>query len=310
MWARRVHAVSKVTELNIFDVYPFLSWLNGKLGQALRGSKRKRVVDGGESIVETLLYEVSSAVASYSNYGTIDTTPQDGITQARFSWRQVAGTIAMSGYERRVNNGDNKVVDLMKAKVKQAEMSMRRKLSTDAWGSNGDGISLDGLGVILSTTTTLGGLAPATYTWWQPTIRAGGSFAAQGLNDMRIVYNTLTFGEDAPDAVFMPQAVFEYYENTLQPQQRYTDAKTANAGFQNLTFKAIPALFDRAATAATITFLNSEYITLCVHRDADFATGKFIEPDNQDASVAKILFQGNITVSNRRMHGRITGVTA
>jgi hypothetical protein len=36
--------------MNIFDDYPFLSWLNGKLGIAMRGDSVKRVIDGGESI--------------------------------------------------------------------------------------------------------------------------------------------------------------------------------------------------------------------------------------------------------------------
>lgn len=60
---------------NIFDTYPFLSWLNGKLGVALRGTKRKRTEDGGETIVEHLLYEVSSAVKTYSQYELLDVTP-------------------------------------------------------------------------------------------------------------------------------------------------------------------------------------------------------------------------------------------
>ena len=47
---------------NIFDVYPTLSWLNGKLGEAMRGDKRLRVLDDGESIVEHLLYEQSTSV--------------------------------------------------------------------------------------------------------------------------------------------------------------------------------------------------------------------------------------------------------
>ena len=306
----------------IFDYYPFLSYLVGKLGNSLRmagphtgqgqsrGMERLRKLDGGESIVEHLLYEVSSAVKSYSNYEGLDTTPQDGLTIARFSWRQYAATISISGLEKRNNNGETQMLDLMKAKTTQAEMSLRRRMAIDAWGSNADGKSFDGLGTILSTTATLGGLSPTTFTWWQPTIRASGSFAAQGINDMRITFNTISFGEDVPDAIFMPQAVFEFFENTLQPQERYTNTKAANVGFQNLTFKGIPTIYDRQATAGTVTFINSEYINLCVHKDAFFSTGKFIEPENQDASTAKILFQGNMTINNRRMHGRMTGVTA
>lgn len=294
---------------NVFDTYPFLAWLNGKLGQALRGSKRKRVESGGETIVEHLLYEVSSAVKAYSGYETLDITPQEGMTIARYDWRYYAASISMNGGERRANRGDAAMINLMQSKTTQAEMSLRRKLSLDAWGAS-DGKTLNGLTDILSTSTTLGGLSPTTYTWWQPTIRAGGSFAAQGVNDMRIVFNTISFGEDTPDAIFMPQAIFEYFENTLQPQERYPNTKTANVGFTALTFKAIPVLFDRHATAATITFLNSDYLNWVVMQDADFATGKFVEPEDQDAMTAKILVQCNLTTNNRRMHGRITGITA
>jgi len=307
---------------NIFDWYPALSWLVGRLGNTLRGAgphtgqdaprgkERLRKLDGGESIVEHLMYEVSSAVKSYSNYETLDTTPQEGLTIARFSWRQYGASISISGLERRNNNGEAEMLDLLKAKTTQAEMSMRRRMSTDIWGSNADGKSFDGFGTVLSTTATLGGLSPTTYSWWQPTITASGSFAAQGLSDMRTNFNTISYGEDTPDAGFCPQSVFEFFENTFLPLQRYGDEKAANTGFQTLKFKGIPIIFDRSATSGTMTFLNSDYLCLCVHRDAFFSTGKFIEPEDQDATTAKILFQGNLTVNNRRMHGRLTGITA
>lgn len=51
---------------NIFDTYPLLSWLNGKLGMALRGNSVKKTLDGGVDIIEALLYEMNSTVDSYS----------------------------------------------------------------------------------------------------------------------------------------------------------------------------------------------------------------------------------------------------
>ena len=127
---------------------------------------------------------------------------------------------------------------------------------------------------------------------------------------MRVVFNTISFGNDTPDFIVMPQAVYEFFEAYLQPQERYTNTKAANVGFSNLTFKSIPTVFDRDAISGNIFLLNSKYLNLCVHRDANIATGKFIEPENQDAMSAKILFQGNLTINNRRMHGKITGITA
>jgi len=43
---------------NIFNDYPFLSYINGKLGKAIRGSSIKRTINGGESIVEHLLKNI------------------------------------------------------------------------------------------------------------------------------------------------------------------------------------------------------------------------------------------------------------
>ena len=127
---------------------------------------------------------------------------------------------------------------------------------------------------------------------------------------MRTTYNTITYGNDKPDAIFTDQDVFEYFEKALQPQERYQNTQVANSGFANLTFKGIPLLWDRDCPDKEMYFLNSKYINLVVHRDADIATGAFQTPENQDVSTAQILFQGNLTTNNRRMLGKITGFTA
>lgn len=295
---------------NVFDTYPTLSWLNGKLGEALRGKKRLRILDGGETIVEHLLYEKSSAVKAYSQYETIDTTPQEGMTIARYSWRQYAATITISGLEKRSNMGEARMVDLLEAKAQQAETSLRDTLSIDLWGTNAAGNQLDGLALLVDSTGTVGGLSQATFTWWASTETASGSFAARGISDMRTLFNTISFGNDTPDFIAAPQAVHEFYEDTLQPQMRYPSTKAADAGFAALLFKAVPVIFDRDTPAGELFMLNSRNLNLVVHRDANLSTGKFIEPENQDVTTAKILFQGNLTTNNRRKHGTLTGITA
>lgn len=204
------------------------------------------------------------------------------------------------------------MIRLLEAKTTQAEMSLRNTMSEDAFsdGTGNGSKTLTGLQAIVSTTTTLGGLAPATFSWWQSTVTASGSFAAQGINDMRVIFNTLSYGNDKPDFIVTDQSSFEFYEAALQPQERYVNTKAADAGFMNLTFKGVPITFDRDCTSGRMYFLNSRYLTFTTHRDADFSTGPFITPVGQDVTTAMILFQGNMTTNNRRMQGVLTGITA
>ena len=99
---------------NIFIEEPLLSWFNGKLGKATgKGNSPKRVLNGGESILEPLLYESNSTVASYSGAETIDTTLQDGMTNARFDWAQYSGTVGITGKEKRANRGKHALINLL-----------------------------------------------------------------------------------------------------------------------------------------------------------------------------------------------------
>jgi hypothetical protein len=284
--------------------------MNGKLAGAKGAAKRKKVLDGGESIEVELMYEMSTSVKKYSGYEPLNLTPQEGVTKGRYSWRQIAVSIAISGLERRSNMGEAKLIDMLETKIMQAEQSLRDQLSRDFFGSNADGKSIDGLGLILDPTATIGGLAPATFTWWVPTSTASGSFIAQGQKDMRTLFNTLTYGNNSPDGLFTTQSIFEFYENALQPNVRYTDEASANVGFENLRFKNRPLFFDRDCTSGQIVMLNSKNIKWAVHRDADMATTAFVTPNDQDATTSLILNQGNLIVDERRKHGRLTGITA
>jgi hypothetical protein len=127
---------------------------------------------------------------------------------------------------------------------------------------------------------------------------------------MTTAYNTVSVGNDHPDMVLTTQTLFEKYESLLQPQLRYTDTKTADAGFQNLLFKAAPVAYDVHCTSGVMYFLNSKYISLVGHSDKWFANTEFLRPENMDARYALILCYGNLTIRNREKQGKLTAKTA
>src|SRR3989304_6360513 len=66
---------------------------------------------GGITIVEPLLYGVNTTAKSYSGRDIIDTTPQDGITAAEYTPKNIAVTIEITKEQEDQNKGIPKMID-------------------------------------------------------------------------------------------------------------------------------------------------------------------------------------------------------
>ena len=271
---------------------------------------RIRMLNGGTKIVEPLIYGTNSTVGSYSGYETLSLTPQEGISAAEFEWKQYAASIAISGIEEAKNNGEQEIINLLEAKIMQAEESMRESFNQMffADGTGNSGKDWNGLGNLVESGNTVGGINSSTYSWWQS--KEDNDAVALSLADMSSLYNNVSVGNDHPDLLLTTQTLFEKYEALLQPQLRYTDTKTADAGFQNLLFKAAPVMYDVHCTAGVFYMLNTKYLTLVGHSGKWFSQTAFVSPEDVDARYALIMCYGNLTVRNRAKQGKLTAKTA
>ena len=278
----------------------------------LMSKGRIRMINGGTKIVEPLIYGQNTTVASYSGYDTISLAAQSGITAAEYEWKQYAASIAISGIEEAKNNGEQEIINLLEAKIMQAEESMREGFNTMffADGTGNSGKDWNGLGNIVESGNAVGGINSATAgnEYWRS--YEENSAGALTLAQMATAYNTVSVGNDHPDMVLTTRTLFEKYESLLQPQLRYTDTKTADAGFQNLLFKAAPVVYDTAAPAGTMFFINSKYLSLVGHSGKWFQQTEFVRPENLDARYALIMCYGNLTCRNRKKQGKLTAKTA
>lgn len=294
---------SQLTD-NVFTARPLTYFLMDK--------GRIRMLNGGTKIVEPLIYGKNNTVGSYSGYDSLSLTPQEGISAAEYEWKQYAASIAISGIEEAKNNGEQEIINLLEAKIMQAEESMREGFNQMffADGTGNGGKNWNGLGNLVEATGTVGGINRATSgnEFWRS--YEENTATALTLAQMSTAYNSVSVGNDHPDMVLTTQTLFEKYEALLQPQLRYTDTKTADAGFQNLLFKAAPVVYDVHCTAGIVYFLNSKYLTLVGHSGKWFAQTEFVKPEDVDARYALIMCYGNLTCRNAAKQGKLTAKTA
>jgi hypothetical protein len=253
---------------NIFKASAFLA--------ALRKYNGIERINGGERIQRALMYETNTTVKSYQGYETIDVTPQDGMTSCFYEWREIAGTIAISRREERQNSGEAQMMDLLKQKTTQCEMSMKQAVNTQAIlgtvssatfvpGNNAK--DLNPLAWFLrkakSTDPTAGGnvgnISGSTYSWWRTRTASFGSnaltngdfqLAVTTYKGLKValyrLWNYCSRGADGsgPNLMVSDQITYETYENALDQDKRYMDDDLAQMGFDNIKLKGGTMVWD------------------------------------------------------------------
>lgn len=238
-------------------------------------------------------------------------------------WKEYGGTIAISRSEKRKNSGKQRLLNLLEAKTKQAEESIKDTLTTDVFAniSATPAKKIDGIFLHASnspSTTTLGSVSGATYTWWRNHQADVGAYANNLEDKLRTGFNTVSAGGgDFPDGILCSQTAFEYYESLGVSGKRFIDEqKSLDLGFTVLKYKGADMFWDKGmasdvpVTGESIVLLNSEAIKLVIDKESDFITTDFIEPDNQTAYVAKVIAMLNLTTNNRRKLGLLHGIDA
>lgn len=274
--------------------------------------KHRTTEDGGATILVPIMSAGSNAAQFYDGYEEVNVNPQEGFTLAQYKWKQASAPITVSGREDRIQNaGSSEVIRIVDAKTRQAELSLKDMINQAFFTTSPASTAIGSLVTSIDATSTIGDINSSSNTFWQASVTASGSFAAQGLTDVRTKFNLLSSRNPVGglDLLLSDQASFEYYEAALQPQQRFAGT-VGNGSFENLMFKSAPWTYDLAATSGVIYFLNSDALEFVVHSGTDFIMTDWVRPSPQDAKSALLLLGAELTVCNRRKLGKLTGVSA
>lgn len=269
-------------------------------------------LDGGREIVIELEYAENGTVAWYSGYETLNITPQDVFDAATFDWKQMAGTVTISGLEQIKNSGKERVINLVEARIKNLKKSLQNTAATAVYaaGTGSGGKEIGGLRLLVAddptASSTVGGINQATYTWWRNQYSAAAGTSSTTIQGrMNTMWLSCVRGTDKPDLICADSIMYNHYESSLQQYQRFADSKTAAAGFESLKYKTADVVYDDQCVASHMYFLNTDYMGLQPHKDRQFVPLNDREPINQDAMVMPIVWAGNMTVSNRSLQGVI-----
>jgi len=277
----------------------------------LKAQGRKKLINGGTSIIRQLVDEKQNDGGFYLGNDTLSTSQTDTLNAVEFLWQNSYEPIQISRDEERQNAGDEyRLINLLETKIKLSELAIQQRmeqaLSTPTAGAN----NLIDLETLVGT-GTLGSVPGATQTFWQSTVTASAAFATQGLSDLTTAYYAVSGSQsmENPTHFLTTKAIFQKYEQTRLPLERFQNTMTANAGFENLTFKGKPITYGNFIGSGLIFGLNMNYIELVVDTETDYITTPFVVPTNQTAKIAFILFRGNMITDNRRRHFKLTTVS-
>jgi len=280
-----------------------------------------KTLSGGYEIAEPISYAENSTYQRYSGYDALNTNASDVLTTVKYPLRQVALHVTASGREIRMNAGKEAMKNLVRARKENAMDTATNQFAIDLYSSGALSEQVNGLQNLIQTNGqgTVGGIDSATWTFWRNKFReaTGTNTAAtpsvansvQFKADMNALWLSLNRGTDKPDLIVMTHDFFTLYEVAEQEKQRYADSDLAKAGFTTYKYKSADVIFDDnanfATTGETAYFLNTKYLYLMQHKEAQWTPDDEKTPVNQDAVVVPIYWMGNLVCTNRALQGRL-----
>lgn len=276
-----------------------------------------RLESGGLTIVQPLDYQANTTYQRYSGYDALNINAVDVLTAAEYNWQQVAVNVAASGREIRINSGPDRIFNFTKAKIKNAMRSMANGLSIDSYSDGSLANQIGGLQLIVADNGlgTVGTIPAATWAFWANVVQSaaaplqgGGAvtYSPATIETMMLnLWIKVTRQGDTPDLIVFSDDLFAMYEQSQTSLKRYAPEDKGQGGMISMKYKSADVFFDSSGGIPAVHgyFLNTEYLQIVAHRDANATLMDDLRSVNQDAVVMPVLWQGNVICSARFLQG-------
>jgi hypothetical protein len=311
--ARR-HIIPTVVD-NVYNSNPVFFRLN---------KANKKIIRGGTQIEVPLMYQRFASGGPYQGFDLLNVVPSETIKNGAWDWKQHFVNVTVDGLTLIKTEQPEAVANFIQLYFAQAEMEMAENLGTGLWSDGSTNPKeIDGLkgavddGTVLAT---YGGLSRTANTWWKANVDS--TTATLTLDALQLMHGTCSEGARSTTLIVSRQEQYNRYwslaidKQTFQIGPAGADEQLASAGFTNIVFNGIPWVVDSHcfdgpnASNSAIVFLNEDYLYYAVSPRADFYLEDFQTPVNQDAYVSKMLWAGNLIITNCARQGKLTNVSA
>jgi hypothetical protein len=288
---------------------------------------------------------------SFAGFDTFSTSPTNNRVNLEFVPKFYQITVSLPLDELSANQTDEGVMKLAALEVQASSHDAADDIGTMFYSDGTGNGSKDFLGLeaIVDDSTnaaTFGTLARSTYTTLKSTVTA--SSGTISLSKMSTLYNAATSGSQKPTIGFCSEAIFSYYEQLLQPQERISKdvsmmkqsgnmgkvgtGMLGGTGFTGMFYKGFPVLADEKATSGVLYYVNEDFLdwyglpmamTVPIkYKSQDiegndysdvlglgFSWSDWIKPTNSAAVIGHVYLGGELISANPKRHAKLTGIT-
>lgn len=324
IWAATMDVILPEKIQHAHQASPTLAMFMGEAivdGQTapLQGAGRL-VHDSGHAIVRRVTLGKHAGAGSKSGpFGEHNVAPDDNTRFSEATWKFYDHGLAISEHDRRTNTGKAQIANFLNEQSEEVVEALADVLAADLFNAAGGGGANDinSLHDLINADSTVMSLAGGTFTQWNSRGLSNvgtapgsvnfdsGSFASQGLSDMRTLVNNATEGGVRPNVIVTSFGTHERYEAVLQPQERFAGAvRVADGSFQSLAFRTIPVIPERYCADDDMFALlvgNSRHgVRMDCLQGATMTFGQWKPSYNQTAMVRPLEATCNLSIGNRQ----------
>ena len=294
-----------------------------------RGKTRE---SGGNVVVTPILRSENTTVDSYAPGEDVNTDQNDIMTIVTQDRRYIAGSIQTTPEEESVNSGDEKMIDLIDARLENLEVSMKRFASRALWqfSAGNGGRSPDPLPLAIISNPTAAtpfmGLDPSAEPVWRNEQLDSSATSWAGLKQefQRIVGLIQRHEMGDPDFAVCDWTTWHIINSAFSSLVRIPDKDDVRYGFKHKGVyigstmlypdNLVPdsqnqLLYNQSPSTGSLYVMSTDYIRLEYGRGLNMKRMPWVWSQKKTGRAMKVLLSVNLIATARRMLGVLENIS-